>query len=105
MIQLKKNQKQLKEITNSEFIILAYRDKYNLPLNDERYINLSEQELELDLLLSKTFKDEVKKLFEEEEEETEDDIESIQNKGDNINMKLHSGFTEEEIDKFWNTKL
>lgn len=97
----------MEEIINNDFIIFAYKEKYNLPLNDERYLRLSEIEMDFDLRISKKLKDIVKKVLSESDfndEEFEEFDESFFDK-ENAKAKFDSGFTNEEIEDFWNKEL
>lgn len=101
----------LDKIIKNDFIVLAYRDKYNLTFNDDKLLNGSEIEFFADLLITNHFKKFVNEkkeddpLFDDEDEKmfSVQDGYSLEDwKSGKIN-KLHiGGFTKEEEDKFWN---
>ena len=106
-----KNQK-MRKLINEEFVVLTYREKYNLPLNDKTYMDLSEIEMDFDLRLSKNYKRMVKEILDsddyDEDDSDYDEIESIDeinSKGDGSKVKLRAGFTQKDIDEFWEKDL
>lgn len=98
----------MKRLIDEEFFILTYREKYNLPLYDSRYMNLSEEEIRFDLVELNNFRKIIKEIVENENFEDDEDIEEVDDIneiGDNKKVKLRSGFTNEEIEEIWNREL
>ncbi len=88
--------------------LLLYRKKYNLSLNDERLLKLSEMEIIFDSFLNMELDERIKNIEEDDEEEIDlGDIKEIENFNDmknsiTGNFKVND-FDEEEVDKFWNS--
>jgi len=94
----------LDEIVNNEFVILLYRKKYNLSLRDERLLNLTRDEMLLDLTITNRFDEMLKEKSEYEDEDEDDDLSLEKIKNSNRDLKI-VGFTKQDIDEFWNREL
>ena len=97
----------MKNKVEEEFIILTYRNKYNLPLYDKAYMDLIEIKMNFDLHMNWTYKDIVKEILEydtKEDYKEYETLEELRNK-ENGKVNIDTGISKEDIDKFWNEDL
>lgn len=88
-----KLKEQAKEEVQTSLARVAFRVKYNLPPNDSRFLDLTDEEIVYDLLLTKEYNNYINNVA-DEEEKTEV-FRSDEKQFDDITSRLESG---EDID-------
>lgn len=102
-MEIRKSKEKLRQIVEQNFVILSYRKKYNLPLNDERYMNLTIEEMYTDLMLNLEYEEVAKEIEDRDEDDDEgfEEIDSIKEINKNKKIKLKAGYSKEEIDNWF----